>query len=237
MNEHESEFNSPQAEGFVNSKPGNDEADNAEPQIEEPEIEEPDSEEPDVSDNKTARVRMELYDWLQCVVTAIICGVLIFVLAGRTIGVDGRSMLKTLQHNDRVVISNLFYTPGNGDIVVFQSPSEQFAFPLVKRVIAIAGQTVSIDFDTGSVFIDGVMIDEPYISSMTTNRHDFHEPVTVPGGYVFVMGDNRGSSTDSRDNVVGLVDTRYILGKVLFILIPGMDESGERDWSRFGATD
>jgi len=201
-----------------------------------PENETPQGDEPDVNEGKTERVRMELYDWLQCIVTAIICGVLIFVFAGRTIGVDGRSMLQTLHHNDRVVISNLFYTPGNGDIVVFQSPSDQFAFPLVKRVIAIAGQTVSIDFGSGSVFIDGILIDEPYISSDTIDKHNFNEPVTVPNGYVFVMGDNRGSSTDSRDNVVGLVDTRYILGKVLFILIPGMDDNGNRDWSRFGAT-
>jgi len=185
-------------------------------------------------DKKATRVRMELYDWLQCVVTAIICGVLIFVFAGRTIGVDGRSMLQTLQHNDRVVISNLFYTPDNGDIVVFRSPSEQFAFPLVKRVIATANQTVNIDFDAGSVFVDGIELDEPYLSVLTSSRHDFNGPVTVPRGYVFVMGDNRNSSTDSRSNVVGLVDTRYILGKVLFVLIPGPDDSGIRDWNRFG---
>jgi len=202
----------------------------------EPELDIPEQNEQEEKEGKTERVRMELYDWLQCVVTAIICGVLIFVLVGRTIGVDGRSMLQTLRHNDRVVISNLFYTPANGDIVVFQSPSEQFAFPLVKRVIAVAGQTVSIDFDTGSVYIDGNQIDEPYISSSTVNKHDFTEPVTVPVGFIFVMGDNRGSSTDSRDNVVGLVDTRYILGKVLFILIPGSDDNGNRDWSRFGVT-
>jgi len=183
---------------------------------------------------KVARVRMELYDWLQCVVTAIICGVLIFVFAGRTIGVDGRSMLQTLRHNDRVVISNLLYSPGNGDIVVFRSPSEQFAFPLVKRVIAVAEQTVNIDFDNGNVFVDGMLLDEPYISAITTSRHDFSGPVTVPRGFVFVMGDNRNSSTDSRSNVVGLVDTRYILGKVLFVLIPGPDDSGNRDWNRFG---
>ena len=196
----------------------------------------PENDIPEEKDNKTERVRMELYDWLQCIVTAIICGVLIFVFAGRTIGVDGRSMLRTLHHNDRVVISNLFYNPGNGDIVVFQSPSDQFSFPLVKRVIAVAGQTVSIDFETGSVFIDGALIDEPYISSETINKHDFNEPVTIPKGYVFVMGDNRGSSTDSRDRAVGLVDTRYVLGKVLFVLIPGMDDNGSRDWSRFGLT-
>jgi len=183
---------------------------------------------------KVTRVRMELYDWLQCIVTAIICGVLIFIFIGRTIGVDGRSMNKTLQHNDRVIISNLFYTPDNGDIIVFRSPAEQFEHPLVKRVIATAGQTIDINFENGNVFVDGVLLDEPYINTVTTTMHDFTKPYTVPRGHVFVMGDNRNSSTDSRDNVVGPVDTRYILGKVLFILIPGLDDNESRDWSRFG---
>jgi len=187
-------------------------------------------------DDKAARVKMELYDWLQCIVTAIICGVLIFVFFGRTIGVDGRSMLQTLKHNDRVVISNIFYTPKNGDIVVFQSPADQFEHPLVKRVIATANQTIDINFDNGNVFVDGVLLNEPYINTPTTSMHDFREPITIPRGFVFVMGDNRNSSTDSRDNVVGLVDTRYILGKVLFILIPGVEDDGNRDWNRFGVT-
>ena len=183
-----------------------------------------------------SRVRMDIYDWIQCLVTAIICGVLIFIFVGRTIGVDGRSMMQTLQHNDRVIMSNLFYNPSNGDIVVFQSPSEQFEYPLVKRVIAIAGQTIDINFENGEVFVDGILTEEPYINTMTTSSHDFSEPVTVPRGFVFVMGDNRNSSTDSRDNIVGLVDTRYILGKVLFVLVPGVDDSGQRDWGRFGIT-
>ena len=188
------------------------------------------------AEDAASRVRMELYDWIQCIVTAIICGVLIFIFVGRTIGVDGRSMMQTLQNEDRVIMSNLFYTPSNGDIVVFVSPAEEFEFPLVKRVIATAGQKVDINFDNGNVYVDYVIIDEPYINTMTTSKHDFDEPVVVPRGYVFVMGDNRNSSTDSRNNLVGLVDTRYILGKVLFVLIPGVDENGYRDWQRVGFT-
>ncbi|MCL2661892.1 MAG: signal peptidase I [Oscillospiraceae bacterium] len=182
--------------------------------------------------DKAARVRMELYDWIQCVVFAIILGVLIFVFIGRTIGVDGRSMFQTLHHNDRVIISNLFYSPANGDIIVFQSPSDQFEFPLVKRVIAIENQEVYIDFDTGIVYVDNVAELNP--PAVTTTPNDFTGPLTIPPGFVFVLGDNRNSSTDSRDNVVGLVDTRYILGKVLLVLIPGADDIGHRDWSRFG---
>ena len=182
-----------------------------------------------------SKVRMELYDWLQCIVSAIICGIFIFVFVGRTISVDGRSMLDTLHDNDRVIMTNLFYAPKNGDIVVFRSPADMFGgTPLVKRVIAIAGQEVNINFDTGEVFVNGNLLDEPYIREITTNRIDFAGPVTVPEGYIFVMGDNRNSSSDSRDSRVGFVDTRYILGKVLLIAIPGEDETTPRDWGRFG---
>jgi len=187
-----------------------------------------------INEAKAERVRMELYDWLQCIVTAIICGVLIFIFIGRTIGVDGKSMMKTLLDNDRVVISNFLYTPENGDIVVFHSPSAEYEYPLVKRVIAVAGQTVNINFETGAVYVDGVELNEPYINTLTTSRQNFTGPVTVPDGYVFVLGDNRNSSTDSRSKTVGFVDTRYILGKVLFILVPGVDDYGTRDWNRLG---
>ena len=184
--------------------------------------------------DRASRVRMELYDWIQCVVTAIICGVLIFVFVGRTIGVDGRSMLQTLHHNDRVIITNIFYTPANGDIIVFQSPADQFEFPLVKRVIAIENQVIDIDFESGNVYVNNILLNEPYIAAATTAQNDFAGPLIIPPGFVFVLGDNRNSSTDSRDSVVGLVDTRYILGKVLLVLIPGADDFGHRDWSRFG---
>ena len=186
-------------------------------------------------ENGPAKIRMELYDWLQCIVSAVICGIFIFVFIGRTIGVEGDSMRQTLHWNDRIIMSNLFYTPKNGDIIVFRAPSDVFGgTPLVKRVIAVAGQTIDINFDTGEVFVDGVVLDEPYINEPTYNRINFHGPELVPDGYVFVMGDNRNHSSDSRDSRVGMVDTRYILGKVLFIAIPGQDDFSPRDWSRIG---
>jgi len=180
------------------------------------------------------QIKLTIYDWLQSVVTAILLGLMLFIFVGRTIGVDGISMYQTLRHNDRIIISNLFYTPDNGDIIVFESSSERFEHPLVKRVIAIAGQWVDIDFETGEVFVDGEVIYEPYIDVITSARHNFDGPVFVPEGYVFVLGDNRNHSSDSRDNEIGVVDTRYILGKVLFIWMPGEDNQGNRDWSRFG---
>jgi len=179
--------------------------------------------------------KMEIYDWLQCVVSAIICGIFIFVFIGRAIGVEGDSMRDTLYWHDRVIMSNLFYTPRNGDIIIFRSPSESFGTsPLVKRVIATQGQTVDINFETGDVIVDGVILVEPYINEPTFNRIDFRGPVTVPDGHVFVLGDNRNRTSDSRDSRIGMVDVRYILGKVHFVAIPGGDNNSPRDWSRFG---
>jgi len=177
--------------------------------------------------------KMELHDWLQCIVTAIVFGIFIFVFVGRTIGVQGDSMRPTFHYNDRVIMSNLFYTPGNGDVIIFHAPHETFSDPLVKRVIAVAGQTVDIDFESGYVYVDDHRLIEPYTSGPTTREHDFDGPVTVPDGYVFVLGDNRNATADSRDNRVGMVDTRYILGRVLFIVTPGRGADG-RDWSRIG---
>ena len=186
-------------------------------------------------DSTADKSRMDAYDWLQCIVTALVCGIFIFVFIGRTIGVDGTSMLQTLHHHDRVVMSNLFFTPKYGDIVIFHSSSEDFGgTPLVKRVIAVAGQTVDINFDTNEVFVDGKLLNEPYINEPTRIRSDFEGPVTVPEGHVFVMGDNRNRSSDSRDHRVGMVDTRQILGKVLLLLIPGGDKDQPRSWLRFG---
>lgn len=183
---------------------------------------------------RESHARMELYDWLQCVVSAILCGILIFVFVGRVIGVEGTSMLNTLQDTDKVVMSNLFYSPKYGDIIVLKT--DYFGeTPLVKRVIATEGQTIDIDFNTGEVSIDGRIIVEPYIKELTTDQLDFNGPVTVPKGDVFVMGDNRNASTDSRSNLVGLVDTRQILGKVLFVLIPGKNTDESRSWNRIGS--
>jgi len=187
------------------------------------------------AENGPDKAKMELYDWLQCIVSAIICGIFIFVFIGRTIGVEGDSMRQTLHWNDRVIMTNLFYTPGNGDIVIFRCPSDAFGgTPLVKRVIATEGQTIDINFETGDVSVDGVILNEPYINEPTRSKLDFKGPLTVPQGHVFVMGDNRNSSSDSRDNRVGMVDTRYILGRVLFIAIPGGSDIDPRDWGRFG---
>lgn len=194
--------------------------------------------EDDEPKGKAEKARMELHDWVQCVVGAIIIGIVIFVFGGRSIGVDGISMMNTLRNDDRIVISNLFYEPSNGDILVFQTGCDEFGGnPLVKRVIAVAGQTVDIDFEGGHVFVDGILQCEPFLSEPTYVRNQFQGPFVVSEGHIFVMGDNRNHSSDSRDLRIGEVDTRRVLGRVLFIVIPGTDANGVRDWSRFGSVE
>ena len=161
----------------------------------------------------------EALDWLQCIVSALVVAILVFTFVARTTSVVGSSMVPTLEEGDLLVISRLFYQPKYGDIVVLRKESFM-SDPIVKRVIATEGQTIDIDFQEGVVYVDGVALDEPYINSLTTEPEDFTEPVTVPEGHVFVMGDNRNRSTDSRSSMVGCVDTRYILGKALFRFAP-----------------
>ena len=174
-----------------------------------------------------------LYDFLQCIVTAVVCAILIFIFVGRITGIDGTSMLDTLHDEDIVITANLFFTPRYGDIVIIES--DALGEPIVKRVIATAGQTIDIDFVTGEVMIDGKLIVEDYILEPTTTQFQFEGPVTVPEGCVFVMGDNRNGSKDSRSEKIGMVDIRTILGKALLLIIPGESEASPRDWSRFGS--
>lgn len=166
------------------------------------------------------RARREVYDWIQCLLTALIICVILFVFFIRIIDVSGTSMNPTLNNGDKMLVSNLFYTPRAGDIVVFKSDTYDPDKALVKRVIATEGQQVNIDFDNGIVYVDGVALEEDYILEKTTNKLDFIGPQEVPEGCVFVMGDNRNASTDSRKSEIGMVDSRQILGRVYFVLFP-----------------
>ena len=171
--------------------------------------------------NKTSErsVRRDLYDWIQCVVMAVIICVLLFSFFVRLVDVVGESMMPTLEPGDKIIVSNLFYEPKPGDIVVFRK-DEYRDEPLVKRIIAVEGQTIDIDFNRGIVYVDGEPIDEPYIAEPTVEEEDFTGRVTVPEGCIFVMGDNRNHSTDSRTSTIGFVDERCIMGKVYFTLYP-----------------
>ncbi len=169
--------------------------------------------------NQEKEKNSEALDWLQCIVSALIAAILIFTFAARTITVVGSSMVPTLENGNLLIVSRLFYHPKRGDIVVLRKDSFMLD-PIVKRVIATEGQTVDIDFGAGIVYVDGEALDEPYVNEPTYESESFTEPVTVPEGHVFVMGDNRNRSTDSRDERIGCVDERYLIGRALFRLAP-----------------
>ena len=177
-----------------------------------------------------------LFEWVQAGVFAVLAVVLLFTFAVRLIGVDGHSMVPTLQDGDRLlIVSSLLDSDYDyGDIVVLRKDTFMDE-PIVKRVIATEGQTVDIDFSAGVVYVDGEALDEPYINEPTYVEEGTEFPLTVPEGSVFVLGDNRNHSSDSRDSSLGTVDTRYVIGKAVFLLFPGADEgTTERDFGRIG---
>ena len=162
----------------------------------------------------------ELYDWIQCLLAALIICVLLFVFFIRVIDVVGGSMNNTLFNKDKMLVSGLFYKPKVGDVVVFKKDEYDPNKALVKRVIAVEGQEINMDFANGIVYIDGVAIKEDYITEFTYNKLDFIGPKKVPEGCVFVMGDNRNMSIDSRKSEIGMLDNRLILGRAYFVIYP-----------------
>ena len=166
------------------------------------------------------------YEWLEALISSLIVVVLLFTLLFRIVNVSGPSMLPTLQSNDRVLLTSYFYQPKQGDVVVI-THTAKLQEPIIKRVIALENQTVDIDFETGTVYVDGQALDESaYIENgITTQPSDYTYPLTVPPGHLFVLGDNRAVSNDSRSSAVGMIDERYVLGKAEFVVFP---------FSRFG---
>lgn len=172
------------------------------------------------------QARREAYDWIQSLISALLICVLVFVFVIRIMDVNGSSMVPTLKNGDKVLVSGLLYEPDRGDIVVFKKDSYNDNKALVKRVIAVAGDTVNIDFDNGIVYVNGEAIEEAYLDGSTNNKLDFIGPQTVPENCLFVMGDNRNASTDSRDKRIGMVDKRLVIGKVLLVVYPFSDFGG-----------
>lgn len=162
-----------------------------------------------------------VFDWAEALVTALVVIVLMFSFLVRVSTVDGDSMVPTLHDRDVLLVSNLMYTPAQGDLIV--ADTETFDHPIVKRIIATEGQLVDIDFDTHEVSVDGVVLDEPYIAAPTKESFDVRFPMVVPRGCVFVLGDNRNESSDSRDSRIGCIDTRRILGRVVLRVFPLSD--------------
>ena len=192
-----------------------------------------------MDDEKTKSVEKEsalskIYSVIEIISISVVVVILIFTFVARLSTVSGTSMTDTLNNGDKLVVSDLFYTPKTGDIVVFQQADGYFQEPLIKRVIAVGGQQLRIDFENWGVYVDGIRLDESdYIKrsgvKMTykTEYYSYYADLldetgtmTIPEGKVFVMGDNRNGSSDSRFPGVGLVDRGDILGRVLFRLFP-----------------
>ena len=179
------------------------------------------------------RLVMYLHDlcWMLAVV------MILFLIFFRIIVVSGPSMKMTLLDGDYLLlISNLFYRePEKGDVVVVSKQDYDNGKPIVKRVIATEGQIVDMDFANGIVYVDGLPLEEDYINTPTNLDEGSVFPQIVEEDHVFVMGDNRNNSKDSRSLEIGEVDKREVLGKVALLMVPGTDHGAEaRDVHRIG---
>ena len=162
------------------------------------------------------------FEWYEALISAALVLVLIFSFFFRIMQVDGESMVPTLQNGEKLIVWGAGYEPQRGDVVIVDSYTP-YGKPLVKRVIAKGGDTICIDYETGTVAVNGEVLREDYIAEPTYLGYDVEFPYTVPEGTVFVMGDNRNNSLDSRSSYVGCIDERDILGKVLLCFLPVSD--------------
>ena len=185
---------------------------------------------------KSASLLEGIFSLAETMIISLFLVSLVFVFLLRTTTITGNSMLDTLSEGDRVVMTAWYSTPKQGDIVVIDAQhavtmddsgeltvSEGMDRYIVKRIIATAGQKIDFNFSKGIVYVDGKVLDEPYISGLThldEGAFTGHYPLTIPEGYVFVMGDNRRDSQDSRSYRIGLVPVDDIKGKILMRVYP-----------------
>lgn len=180
------------------------------------------------------------YEWVGTLIRVVLALVLLFALVGRVTRVDGASMRETLQDGDLLAVLNapLCGPCGPGDIVILRKDGFRGGAPIVKRVVATEGQTVDIDFGAGVVYVDGAPLEEPYVREPTWLEEGTAFPLTVPKGCLFVLGDNRNESEDSRSADLGAVDSRCVLGRAVFLIFPGETADLEqREWNRIGRLD
>ena len=209
----------------------------------------PEAAEPEEQGNPGLQLLFDVLDIVQAGVVAVFLFLLAFAYILQPVNVDGTSMVPTLQDTDRLIMSKLLLEPKNGRIVIINDEkaghftdgsyntvyeTSGLGIVIVKRVIATAGQEIRIDKNAGEVYVDGVLLDEPYIADPTTRDDEsFTYPFTVPEGYIFVMGDNRLHSTDSRNPAVALVPEREVMG----VALARIDRSSDylQKWTdRFG---
>ena len=173
---------------------------------------------------KDTSLGYELYLNVRTLVFVLAALILVFTFVVRIIVVSGESMENTLQNGDSMLVWCLGYEPKQGDVVVVTQRSYQND-SLVKRVIATEGQRVDIDYETSTVYVDGVALEEDYIKEamQVPIYGEGINHVTVPEGCIFVMGDNRNDSADSRYPDIGVIDTRCVIGRAVMVLFPFQD--------------
>ena len=182
-------------------------------------------------ENLKKDLKKSIFEWLDMIVVAVIVVVFIAIVGCRVATIVGNSMQNTFFNGEKILISKLFYEPAPGDVVVISRNSnndidkDNYQEPIIKRIIATGGMYVDIDFKTGNVYTgyiqsDMKLLDEPYIKTLTVKRGDVEFPLYVPEGKIFVLGDNRGDSLDSRYSEIGLIDEKDILGKAIFRIFP-----------------
>ena len=181
--------------------------------------------------------RQSLFEWLELLAIVLVIIVTLFTFVVSIVGVDGSSMYPTLHNRDLMLVQRIAYTPQQGDVIVLRKDNTFANQALVKRVIATGGQTVYIDYDANTITVDGEVLEEPYLnyefddlygSDYMADRVDLdpqyvNQEFTVPEGCVFVCGDNRNHSSDSRVAQLGMVDERYVIGRVLMVFFPFAD--------------
>lgn len=184
----------------------------------------------------------DVYALLHDLVYILAAITLFFVFVIRLVGVSGPSMMQTLQNGDYVALLSNFLMGDleQGDIIVARKQSFENGEPIVKRVIATEGQTIDIRYDgdgVATVYVDGTPLEEDYINGvmLAPSYATVQFPYTVSEGCIFVMGDNRNRSADSRYEGIGQIEKSQVLGKVLLVLFPGKEEDGSRDFKRIGA--